>query len=95
MADPQDRQPLTGQDDHPQHRAPQGEGGRAPYVRDGNEHPEMSIFDGAGNESVVILATDEDGVVREGTGPDRESALKDAQKGPKGGLGKDFMPGKH
>ncbi len=88
-----DREPLTGQDDHPQNRANPGEGGRAPSVEDsGGDVPEYSIFDGKGNESVVVVGADDDGNRKQGTGSDREAALKN-MKDTKDPLGPDFSPG--
>lgn len=86
------REPLTGQDDHDQNRANEGEGGRAGWVEDGNELPEYAIFDGKGNESVVVVGADEKGNKKEGTGPDREAAKKN-MKDSKDPLGPDFSPG--
>ncbi|CAN5572801.1 hypothetical protein BH20ACT2_BH20ACT2_03630 [soil metagenome] len=83
-----------GDSDREQRTAPEGEGHDAPFLEDGGEHPEMSVFDGEGNEHVVVLAENEDGEVSEGTGPDRESALADAKKGDSR-LGDAFSPGKH
>ncbi len=88
-----DREPLTGQDDHPQNRANPGEGGRAPSVEDSDSDlPEYSIFDGKGNESVVVVGANDDGQRKQGTGPDREAAIED-MKDTKDLLGKDFSPG--
>lgn len=69
---------IAGDTDHPQHRAGPGEGVRAPLLADGGDAAEMSVFDGAGNESVVRLKTDAEGRTAQGTGPDSESAAKDA-----------------
>jgi len=74
-----------------QHRAGPGEGVRAPLVSEGADHPEFSIFDGTGNESVVVVGTDEEGRPSEGTGPDSESAMHDAKRSGQL-LGKDFGP---
>lgn len=87
------REPLTGQDDHAQNRANPGEGGRAPSVEDSDSDvPEYSIFDGKGNESVVVVGGDDDGEHSLGTGADREAALKN-MKNTKEKLGPDFSPG--
>ena len=86
-----DRQRVVGDTDHPQHRAPEGEGVRAPLAEDGADNAQISIFDGAGNESVVVLADDDKGMPREGTGPDAESALADARD-PKSVIGDAFSP---
>ncbi len=74
------RQPgVAGDTDHEQHRAGPGEGVRAPYLADGGEFAEMSVFDGAGNESVVRLTTDAEGNTAQGTGPSSEAAGADAE----------------
>ena len=52
---------------------------------------EMSIFDGAGNETVVAMADDESGRRAQGTGATREEALADAQSGDDL-LGEGFNP---
>ncbi|MDQ6615242.1 MAG: hypothetical protein M3083_10960 [Actinomycetota bacterium] len=62
------------------HRAGPGEGVRAPLVQDGADHAEFSIFDGAGNESVVVVGPDDEGRTSEGTGPTSAAAMKDAKK---------------
>jgi hypothetical protein len=84
------QQAVIGETDHPQHRAGPGEGVRAPLVQDGADHAEFSIFDGKGNESVVVVTTDRTGHVAEGTGPNAAAAMADAKK--HGGIGKDFGP---
>jgi hypothetical protein len=73
------RQPgIAGDSDHEQRRAGPGEGVRAPYIADGGDAAEMSVFDGAGNESVVRLTTDAEGNTAQGTGPSSEAAEADA-----------------
>jgi hypothetical protein len=42
---------------------------------------EMSIFDGKGNEIVVVNTVDKDGNFVQGTGATSEAAMKDAKKG--------------
>jgi hypothetical protein len=73
------QQAVIGETDHPQHRAGPGEGVRAPFVSEG-DHPEFSIFDGKGNESVVVVTADDEGRTAEGTGPTSEAAMADAKK---------------
>lgn len=73
------------------HRAPEGEGVSAPFAADSGGPPQMSVFDGAGNESVVTLGQNEDGRVAEGTGATLEDAMADAEKGDTL-LGDDFDP---
>ena len=58
-------------------RAPDGEGVSAPYAKDSGGPAQMSVFDGAGNESVVVVGENEDGQVAEGTGATLGEALKD------------------
>lgn len=72
-------------------RAPEGEGVSAPYAKDSGGPSQMSVFDGAGNESVVVVGENEDGQVAEGTGATLEDALKDTQKGDSR-LGDAFNP---
>lgn len=72
-------------------RAPEGEGVQAPFAAESGGPPQMSVFDGAGNESVVTLGQNEDGRVAEGTGATAADALTDAEDG-KTLLGKDFSP---
>ncbi|HUQ62442.1 MAG TPA: hypothetical protein VM121_01655 [Acidimicrobiales bacterium] len=79
--------------DHPVVRSPEGQGNDAPFAKD-SDHAEYSIFDGAGNESVVTVTRDENGNVREGTGATSEEALKNAKKLDQQ-LGDAFGPVKH
>ncbi|HEX2699224.1 MAG TPA: hypothetical protein VHM89_03350 [Acidimicrobiales bacterium] len=72
-------------------RVPEGEGVSAPFAADSGGPPQTSVFDGAGNESVVTLGQNEDGRVAEGTGATLEDAVDDAGKGSTL-LGKDFSP---
>ncbi|MGH9265744.1 MAG: hypothetical protein ACRD1D_13735 [Acidimicrobiales bacterium] len=97
MSEQGNRQPgITGDTDHEQHRAGPGEGVRRSQEETGVA--EMSIFDGAGNESVVRLERTEDGRTAQGAGPDSESAKAEAEKLLKEsrvGLSDKFSPGKH
>lgn len=86
-----ERQRVVGEGDDPQHRVPEGEGTRAGLAEETGGPPQTSIYDGKGNESVVVLADDEEGKPREGTGPDLESALAEA-KNPKKVIGDAFNP---
>lgn len=71
-------------------RAPEGQGAAGP-VGTG----ETSIFDGAGNESVVILDRNEaDGRIAEGAGATREDAQEHARK-QDSLLDDAFSPGRH
>jgi hypothetical protein len=75
-----DQQAIIGESDHEQHRAAPGEGIRAPLTSEGADHAEFSVFDGHGNESVVVVAEDEEGRTAEGTGTDSASAAADARR---------------
>ena len=70
---------VAGDTDHPQHRAGEGEGFRAPFATETGVS-EISVFDGAGNESVVRTVGAEDGSRVQGTGPTSEAAAADAEK---------------
>jgi hypothetical protein len=70
---------VAGDSDHPQHRAGAGEGVRAPYATETGVS-EISVFDGAGNESVVRTVGDETGQRAQGTGPTSAAAEADAEK---------------
>jgi hypothetical protein len=74
-----DNRDAAGSWGKPQNRAAEGEGRNAPPAAEAG-HAEHSIFDGAGNEIVVVTTTDEEGRVRQGTGPTSEAALEDAEK---------------
>lgn len=88
MSDQGNRQPdVAGETDHEQHRAGPGEGFRAPFATETGVS-EISVFDGAGNESIVRVATDADGRTVQGTGPSSEAAAEDAEKMLKDGVGR-------
>lgn len=70
---------VAGETDHPQHRAGAGEGVRAPFATETGVS-EISVFDGAGNESVVRTVGGEGGKRVQGTGPSSEAAAADAEK---------------
>lgn len=80
MSDQGNRQPgVAGDTDHDQHRAGEGEGVRAPLATETGVS-EISVFDGAGNESVVRTVGDETGGRVQGTGPTSAAAEADAEK---------------
>ncbi len=80
MSEQGNRQPnVAGDTDHPQHRAGEGEGVRAPYATETGVS-EISVFDGAGNESVVRTTTDESGKRVQGTGASSADAAADAER---------------
>lgn len=55
--------------------APEGEGVAS------DDPAQMSIYDGAGNETVVVMAENEEGRRAQGTGATAEEAQKDAESG--------------
>ena len=79
--DAPDRQGVMGQGTKPKHRAGPGEGIRAGFAQETGGVPQMSVFDGKGNESVVVMAQDEDGDAAQGTGPGVEAARDEAVDG--------------
>jgi len=86
-------QDPAGESDHPQHRAGPGEGSRAPLATETGVS-EMSIFDGAGNETVVRTTTDAEGHRAQGTGDSSAEAAADAERllDEGGGVGEGFGP---
>ena len=79
--DGSDRQGTMGPGTDPQHRAPAGEGVRAPLAQEAGGDPQFSSFDSTGNERVVVLSEYEKGQPAHGTGPDAASARAGAEKG--------------
>lgn len=67
--DGEDRQNVLGKD-RAKHRAAAGEGIRAPFAQDTGGQSQTSVFDGKGNESVVVFGENTSGVPAQGTGPD-------------------------
>ena len=65
--------------------APDGEGVAS------DDPAQMSIYDGAGNETVVVLSENEEGRRAQGTGATAAEAREDAESGDSM-LGKDFGP---
>jgi hypothetical protein len=72
------------------HRAGRDEGWRAPSV-DETGVAQHSIYDGAGNEIVVVTGTNDDGVNKQGTGATTEEALDDVRDTKKP-IGEGFYP---
>jgi len=95
MSEQGKRQPdIAGESDHPQHRAGPGEGVRAPLATETGVS-EISIFDGAGNETVVRTTTDDSGHRAQGTGSTSADAAADADRlldKEGGGVGEGFGP---
>ena len=79
--DAPDRQGVMGHGDKPQHRAGPGEGIRAGFAQETGGVPQMSVFDGKGNESVVLMAQDDEGKGAQGSGPGAEAAHDEAVEG--------------
>ncbi len=77
-----DQQAVTGEEegDTPSHRAAEGEGVRAPLASEGADHSEFSVFDGKGNEQVVVVTENDDGEAVQSTGDSSEEATKAAGK---------------
>jgi hypothetical protein len=86
-----ERQGVMGPGDEPQHRAPDGDGVRAGFADQTGGPPQMSVFDGKGNESVVVVGENEKGDPAKGTGPTTADALADAEKGDSQ-IGSDLGP---
>lgn len=78
MSDQNLQPDVTGSTDHPQHRA-EGQGQDGPMAKDSGV-PQHTVFDGKGNETVVVTADNADGRMSEGTGASTEEALDDAKK---------------
>lgn len=68
-----DRNTPIEESDTPLHRAGEGEGVRAPLAQEGADHAEFSIFDGKGNEKVVVVG-DQDGKPVQAAGDSSEEA---------------------
>jgi len=83
MGEHSDNSDVAGANGQPQRRVADGEGNSAPLAEE-TGHAEYSIFDGAGNESVVAVSNNS-----EGTGKNSEDALADAESHPHK-LGKAF-----
>ena len=61
-------------------RAPEGEGNRAPLMNEGGEEAQFSIFDGQGNENVVVVTDNPDGKPVAATGETAAEAKKSIPK---------------
>ena len=91
MSEQHQQDDRLGSSDHPQYRAPEGQGNAAP-IEDGVI--QQSIFDGAGNEVIVATTTNAEGVRKQGTGATAEEAIADA-KDPEESIGEGFDPQPH
>src|SRR3712207_1675035 len=83
---------VAGDTDHPQHRAGEGEGVRAPYAEETGVS-EISVFDGKGNESVVRTVGGAGGERVQGTGPTSADAAANAEELLEEGARQDVGPG--
>ncbi|HEX2192390.1 MAG TPA: hypothetical protein VHH09_04290 [Acidimicrobiales bacterium] len=62
-------------------RAPEGEGNRAPLAQEtGGDEAQFSIFDGAGNEDVVVVTENAEGKPVAATGHSADEARKSVDK---------------
>ncbi len=88
MSDQHQQQDRLGSSDHPQYRAPEGEGVDAPFQED--QGPiQSSVFDGKGNETVVVTTEGPDGKRKQGTGATAQEAMASSQD-PSEPIGEDF-----
>jgi len=87
---------IAGDSDHEQHRAGPGEGVRAPLATETGVS-EISVFDGAGNETVVRTGGDDSGSRAQGTGDTSADAAADTDRllDDGGGVGEGFGPAHH
>jgi hypothetical protein len=86
----QPEESRTGSSDHPQHRTPPGEGSEAAMSEGTGQPAEMSLYDGAGNETTSVLTEDAEGRPRQGTGETTEEAIQEARSGKP--IGEAFNP---
>jgi len=83
MAD-QSMQPeanRTGSSDHEQDRTPEGEASEATMATEESGPAQVSVYDGMGNEKVMITTDGDDGTAVQGTGATADEAVKDAKSG--------------
>ncbi len=71
----------TGSSDHEQHRTPEGEGGEATMASEESGPAQMTVYDGKGNEKVMVTTDSEEGTAVQGSGETAEEAIKDAKSG--------------
>lgn len=89
MSDQNLQPDVTGSTDHAQHRA-SGQGADGPLAKDAGA-PQHSVFDGRGNETVVVTKDDAEGRMSQGTGGSAAEAAADAEK-PGNLLGEGYGP---
>ena len=75
MGEKNQQKDVIAHTEHDVNRAGPNEGYRAPRVEETGV-AQSSIFDGAGNEVVVVTGTDADGRNKQGTGANAEEAMK-------------------
>ena len=89
-----DRQSVVGSDSADTHRAGPGEGIRAGFAQDTGGQAQTSVFDGKGNESVVMFGENAEGRPAQGTGPDADTAAAEVATGDANDPGSDiYDPG--
>ncbi len=71
-------EPTARVTDTPVNRAPEGEGFRASRPMEKGEPIQQSVYDGAGNEVVVVTADQGGGARKQGTGANAAEAMEDA-----------------
>lgn len=85
MSESQSTQPKQVNADHLHELAGEGEGIRS------DSPDQMSVFDSAGGESIVVLGTDDEGRPKQGTGASAAEAAADASSS-KEPIGEGFYP---
>ncbi len=78
--DADDRQGVLGSDPD-KRRAGPGQGIRADFAQNTGGQAQTSVFDGKGNESVVIFGVNEEDQPAQDTGPDAHSAEAEVADG--------------
>ena len=87
--DTDDRQGVMGSNPD-RRRAGPGEGIRADFAQETGGQAQTSVFDGKGNESVVIFGVNTEDQPAQGTGPDVASAEAEVAEGDAHDPGSDF-----
>ena len=82
----QSEENRVGSSDHEQQRTPEGQGAQSTMSEQEPGPAEMSIFDGKGNEQVMVTTDSDEGTATQGAGDTVEEAIKDAKSegGPMG-----------
>ncbi|MEJ7765042.1 MAG: hypothetical protein WKF86_06065 [Acidimicrobiales bacterium] len=87
--DADDRQGVLGPNPD-KRRAGPGQGIRADFAQETGGQAQTSVFDGKGNESVVMFGVNAEGQPVQGTGPDAASAEAEVAEGDAHDPGSDF-----